>query len=155
MEHQFKEKLKDWCRYQPRTHQDVRRKLYDEFSLRKWEVEGLLTDMITEGMLSEEQFAKSFVHDRSKLNGWGRKKITYSMKQRGISDYCVKTALSKIDEVEYQHKLAALIEKKWNTVKGNRIIRKQKTIHYLLQKGYVFAEILPAINTFLEKSGEA
>jgi len=149
MEHKLKEKLKEWCRYQPRTHQDVRRKLYEGFGLRNWEVEGLLTDMITEGLLSEEQFAKSFAHDRSKLNGWGRKKIIFSMKQRGISDYCVKTALSKIDEVEYQHKLADLIERKWNTLKGNRMIRKQKTINYLLQKGYVFNEMIPALDKIL------
>jgi len=131
-----KDKLRDWCRYQPRTHQDVRRKLYDGFGLRKYEVENLLTEMIEDGLVSEENFAIAFAHDHHKLNGWGSHKIRQTLKQRGISDYCIKTSLTAINSEDYANTLQKLAMKKWALLKGTRAIRQQKVANYLLRKGY-------------------
>ncbi len=133
------DKLRHYCRYQPRSHQDVRNKLYDGFKLHKQEAEALLADMIVEGLVCEENFAKSFAHDRHRLNGWGMKKIEDKLKQRQLSGYCIKLALLEIDSEDYNKQMGRLAEKKWDKLQGkgfHHMVRKQKVMNYLLQKGY-------------------
>ena len=61
-----------------------------------------------------------------------------ALKQKNISDYCIKKALLEIDEETYQKTLEKFFREKWSSLKGtpNRFARMKKTSAYLLQKGY-------------------
>jgi len=107
-----------------------------------------LADVIEEGLVCEENFAKSFAHDRHKLNGWGAKKIEAKLKERQLSGYCIKHALLEIDSEDYTKQLLRLATKKWDKLKGNGLhhsVRKQKVMNYLLRKGYLPDEASGAI----------
>lgn len=82
-------KITKWCAYQERAQQEVRDKLYD-FGLNKEEVEQLLTRIISEGFVNEERFAISFANGKLNQLGWGRVKISYALKAKRVSDYCIK-----------------------------------------------------------------
>jgi regulatory protein len=132
------QKAKHYCAYQERSHYEVKEKLYS-FGLYKQQVEELLSQLIEEGYLNEERFAIQFAGGKFRMKQWGRVKIKYELKQRFVSDYCIKKALKQIDEAEYLDTVRKLASKKWAVIKAdssNKFTRLAKATDYLLQKGY-------------------
>jgi regulatory protein len=132
------QKAKHYCGYQERNHQEVKEKLYS-FGLYKQQVEELLSQLIEENYLNEERYAIQFAGGKFRMKQWGRVKIKYELKQKRISEYCIKKGLKEIDEEDYRKTLQKLAEKKWASVKGegvNHFVKLTKTTDYLLQKGY-------------------
>jgi regulatory protein len=131
-------KIKHYCSYQERSHTEVKEKLYG-FGLRKTEVEELISKLIEENYLNEERFSESFARGHFRMKQWGRVKIIYELKQKKVSEYNIRIALSSIEEDEYLKTLKKLAETKWKSIKTpgvNVYTRLAKTTAYLLQKGY-------------------
>jgi regulatory protein len=142
-------KAKHFCAYQERTHLEVSRKLYG-YGLQRKEVESTIALLIEENYLNEERFAVQFAGGRFRLKKWGRIKIMQELKQRKVSIYNINTALSKLDEDVYMETLNNLAIKKLNTLKADiPLIKKQKTVKYLLQKGYEKQLILEALDKLI------
>jgi regulatory protein len=131
------QKAKHYCAWQERCHVEVKEKLYS-FGIRKAEVEELLSKLIDENYLDEERFAIQFAGGKFRVKQWGRVKIKYELKQKRVSDYCIKKAIREINEDDYRKTLAKLFTAKLKTLKSetNYFIRKRKLQNYLLQKGY-------------------
>ena len=131
------QKIKHFCSYQERSHQEVKEKLYS-FGLYKDEVESMLSQLIEENYLNEERFAIAFAGGKFRVRQWGRIKIKYELKQRRISDYCIRKAISSIDEAEYEKTLQKLYEHKLLSLKSekNVLVKKQKLQSFLMQKGF-------------------
>lgn len=131
------QKIKHYCGYQERCHSEVKEKLYS-YGLWKKDVETLISQLIEENYLNEERFAELFAGGKFRMKQWGRVKIKYELKQKQISEYCIKKGLKEINEDDYQKTLRKLASAKWKTLKSERNIfaRKTKTMNYLLQKGY-------------------
>ena len=131
------QKIKHYCGYQERCHTEVKEKLYS-FGLWKTDVEALISELIEQDYLNEERFARLFAGGKYRMKQWGRIKIMHELKQKHISEYCIKRGLKEIDENDYRKTLQKLAAAKWETLKGekNIFIKKSKTTTYLLQKGY-------------------
>src|SRR6185312_184775 len=112
------QKLRHYCGYQERCHQEVREKLY-AFGLHRNAVEDAVATLIQEDMLNEERFAIQFAGGHFRLRQWGRIKIRYELRLREISDYCIDKALAALDEEAYHQTLAALAAKKWESLGGS------------------------------------
>lgn len=131
------QKLKHYCAYQERCHQEVKDKAYS-FGLHKHDVEELLSNLIEENYLNEERFAVQYAGGKFRMKQWGRIKIKQGLKQHQISDYCIRKALQQIDDTTYMQTLLKLAEQKRKTLAGekNNFVLRQKLSNYLLQKGY-------------------
>lgn len=131
------QKIKHFCSYQERSHREVKEKLYG-FGLYKYEVEELISQLIEENYLNEERYAIAFAGGKFRVRQWGKIKIRYELKQKQVSDYCIKQALAAIDETEYEKTLQKLFDEKLKSQKSekNVFIKKQKIQSYLMQKGY-------------------
>lgn len=150
------QKVRHYCAYQERSHQEVRQKLFS-LGLNRQETELLLSQLIEEGALNEQRFASAFAGGKFRMKQWGRKKIASALKQRGISSYCITNALSSIDSEQYITVLKQQAEKKWRSVKGsgvNRYVKMSKTTAYLLQKGYEPALVREAVIQLVDATGE-
>jgi regulatory protein len=141
------QKAKHYCAYQERSHAEAKEKLYS-FGLWKNEVEKIISQLIEEDYLNEERFAAAFARGKFRMKQWGRVKIKYELKQKQVSEYCIKKGLKEIREEEYQKILVKLAEEKLNTLKSEKNIytKKRKAMDYLLQKGYERDLVLSIIN---------
>ena len=83
------------------------------------------------------------------MKQWGKVKIKYELKQKGVSEYCIKKGLKEIDEEEYLKTLNKLLDEKSSTLKTekNMLIKKRKISDYLLQKGYERDLIMQLLTT--------
>jgi len=131
------QKLRHYCAYQERCHSEVKEKLYS-LGLWKTDVEEAISVLIEESYLNEERFAIQFAGGRFRIKQWGRVKIRYELKQKQVSEYCIKKALAAIDDESYGRTLEKLLEEKKEQLhgEGNIFILRQKLRNYLLQKGY-------------------
>jgi regulatory protein len=130
------QKIKHYAAYQERSHYEVKEKLYS-FSLRKVDVEEIISTLISENYLNEERFATQFASGKFRIKQWGRNKIKYELQQKKVSTYCIKKAITAIDEKQYFWTLESLAAKKWLSLKGEQhSSRHAKTQSYLMQKGY-------------------
>jgi regulatory protein len=59
------------------------------------------------------------------------------LKQKQVSEYSIKKALKQINETEYLKTLKKLAEEKYALLKSEQyLVRKKKTMDYLIGKGY-------------------
>ena len=146
------QKIKHYCAYQERSHSEVKQKLYG-FGLFKTEVEELLTRAIEEDYLNEERFALLFAGGKFRMKQWGRIKITYELRQKGVSAYNLKRALQAIPEEDYTATLEKLAQTKWELNSNEHYLTQQaKTTSYLMQKGFELPLIQKAIQGLKGKS---
>jgi regulatory protein len=129
-------KAASFCAYQERTQQEVRKRL-DAWDIYGEDAEELIAELITQGYLSEERFATTFAGGKFRVKGWGKRKISQHLKQRGITGRNLETALNAIQPADYKTKLADLLDKKRQSLKDdNPLVVKQKLARYALSKGY-------------------
>lgn len=131
------QKLRHYCAYQDRSHKEVKEKLYS-FGLNKQEVEESISLLIEDDYLNEERFAQSFARGHFRSKQWGRVKISYELKMKGVSAYCIQKGLKEIDEEEYEKTLRALIAKKAASLPKTEkmYINRHKIAAFVMQKGF-------------------
>ncbi len=99
----------------------------------------IISTLIEQNYLNEERFAIAFAGGKFRQKQWGRVKIKYELKKKQVSDYCIKKAMKLIVEDEYLLLLKKLADEKYASLKGEQyLIRKKKTMDYLISKGYEF-----------------
>jgi regulatory protein len=125
-----------FCVYQERCHREVKDKLYG-FGLSSDDVNNLVTELIGDGFLNEERFAKAFAGGKFRLKGWGRVRITRELEMRDLTSNCIKAGLKEIDESDYEKMLRLILNKKSAHLdEPNEFVRKDKLSTYAIQKGY-------------------
>jgi regulatory protein len=140
------QKLRHYCGYQERSHSEVQQKLWD-LGVRRAEHDEIISSLIEDDYLNEERFAQQFAGGKFRLKDWGRKKIYYALKEKKVSEYIIKKAMKEIDEDAYQKTLNSLAEKKYASLKGEQyLMRKKKTIDFLLQRGFESELVTKAVN---------
>ncbi len=129
-------KIARWCAYQERSQQEVRDKLYD-YGLHSKDVELLISRLIGDNFLNEERFAIAFAGGKFRQLGWGKIKIKLALKQKKVSDYCLRKGLSSINEKEYVTMLQKVLAKRAREEKEkNPLKRNYKLAQYAISRGY-------------------
>ncbi len=131
-------RIASYCAYQERCQQEVRNKLYS-YELFQSQVEELLAWLITENFVNEERFAITYAGGKFRIKKWGKFKITQALKQKNISDYCIKKGLEEIGTEDYIATIREIAEKKLNEYAfkiSNPYQLKDKTAKHIISKGF-------------------
>jgi regulatory protein len=146
------QKLRHYCGYQERSHHEVEQKLW-ELRVNKAYHEEIVFTLIHEDYLNEQRFATHFAGGKFRMNEWGKKKISYALKEKRVSDYCIQKALNEINYDDYEKILKELAVKKYDSLKNDQyLVRKKKTIDYLLQKGFEFELVNNVVKDLIKSS---
>ncbi|MBD2770438.1 RecX family transcriptional regulator [Hymenobacter sp. BT664] len=130
------QKIAAFCAYQERTQKEVEQKLRT-YGLNEDEAGEIIIRLSREKLLDEERFAQAFVRGHYRHKKWGRRRIMQELKQKGLSEYCIKSGMREIDGEEYYQNLVDLLEKKDRQEKEpNPRARRMKIAQYLTSKGY-------------------
>lgn len=142
-------KAADFCAYQERSQQEVRDRLYS-YGLHQDEVEEALSELIVQGFINEERFAKAYAGGKFRMKGWGKRKIIEGLKHHRISEYCLKKGLAEIDDEAYYQTLLAHASKKYHRLnEKSDYLLKGKLTQHLISKGFEYDLIKEAIEEVL------
>lgn len=141
-----KVKLQKYCTYQDRCHEEVRTKLI-KIGIYGHDLEEIIADLVTDNFLNEERFARSFARGKFRMRQWGKNRIINELKLRKISDYCIRKAMTEIDENEYFQVLCEIILKKKKSIKGKNLFETNyKLAKYAMGKGFESELIWKVLN---------
>ena len=104
------QKLKKYCAYQERSHSEVRTKLLS-LGVYGDTLEEVILELVQEDYLNEERFARAYARGKHRIKKWGRNKITQGLKMKRVSDYCIKQAMTEIDQELYVLALQEVLTK--------------------------------------------
>ena len=142
------DKMRRYCAYQERCHQEVRFKLV-AIGVRGDILESILSQLIEEGLLNEERFARAYVRGKFRNNQWGMLKITKELTRKNIGSHLQKKAREEIDPDDYQLTLRNLLTHKKSTLfRYPDDVQKLKLFKYAYQRGFepeLIYELIPLI----------
>lgn len=143
-------KLMQYCAYQERCHKEVQNKLY-AYGVFGIDADEIISTLIQDNYLNEERFALQFAGGKFRIKQWGKVKITYELKTKQVSTYCIKKAILSIDNAAYQQTFYTLVDKKIATLKTEKNIftKRKKLKDFLMQKGYENQLIQEALQSCL------
>jgi len=130
------EKLRKYCAYQERCHQEVRSKLLS-IKIYGDELEEIISELIKDNYLNEERFACAFARGKFRMKMWGRNKIKQHLQIKRITSYCVRKAMEEIEEEEYIGTLDLILQKQLMKYEHlNSLVARDKAIQYAISRGY-------------------
>ncbi|MFT4833627.1 MAG: regulatory protein [Marinoscillum sp.] len=132
---QAKVKAGKFCSGRERSPFEVSRKLQN-WELTDDEISEILGELIEERFIDEDRFCKAFCHDKFEFNKWGRHRINLELLQHKIPQDTIKSGLDELDVKRYKEVLDSLVAAKWNSLKGDQWLKKQKTMAFLISKGF-------------------
>ena len=133
-----RKKIYRYCAYQERSHAQVRDKLYT-LGLTAVQVNKLLAELIEEGFLNEERFARAFAAGKFRLKKWGRLKIARQLEAHELTQACIRLGLQEIDEEAYRQILRELMDKQYRLLRqriNDVYVLRDRLSRYLISKGY-------------------
>jgi regulatory protein len=129
-------KIQRYCAYQERSHKEVKTKLYD-YGLYESQVDELIAQLITDGFLNEERFAKAFAGGKFRMKKWGKLKIKNELEFLGLTKNCIQRGLKEIDSSDYSKTLKSLIKKKSaEIIEENLFKKRDRVARFAIGKGY-------------------
>lgn len=118
-----------------------------ELKLKAWGVEPdkatkIVDKLIDDDFINEKRYCVAFVKDKFHFNKWGKIKISYTLKQKGLDNQLITQALNTIDEGEYEEMLSLLLKAKIKTIKWEYEYEKMgKLFNFAQSRGFESAVI--------------
>ena len=107
------------------------------------DVEWVIATLFQHNFLNEERYIRAFVHDKSKLLGWGPGKIQCALHAKQLPDSLIRFALSSLDQSAQLHRL---LEVKRQSIKSTPLEEQRtKLIRFGLSRGFSYEEVLTAL----------
>jgi regulatory protein len=144
---ELKTKIEAYCAAAEHCEMEARMRL------RQWKCDSQNEDeiidyLIAENFISDERYAKAFVHDKLLYQGWGRVKIAYMLRGKKIASDIIQSAIQTIDEEEYSRILNRLVSQRLPQNQQSSIDKStlDSIYRFLLQRGFTLEEIKSAIH---------
>lgn len=107
-----------YCSAAERCIQDVQKKITSYGGTSEM-AERIISYLIKEKFIDESRYCRSFVNDKFRFNHWGKTKISYELRRKGIAPALFSDALDCINEEDYMETLSELLINKKRNTKGN------------------------------------
>ena len=130
-----------WCSRGERCTADVRAKL-DAGGLGGEDAGAVMDALAADGYVDDLRYAKAFANDRARLSGWGRVKIAYALRAKGIGDAAVREALDGVDDDDYAASMdKAMSAKARQMSEDDHARRRAKLIRFGVSRGYDYGAV--------------
>ena len=97
----------------------------------------IIKRLIEEDFINEKRFCIFFVKDKFRFNKWGKIKISFALKGKGIDNALISEALNTIDDGEYEELLASILKTKLVGLKYEFEYEKQgKLFRFAQSRGF-------------------
>lgn len=148
-------RLASYCAQAERSPSDLRRRM-QRLELEEELQAKLLTRLEEEGFVSGERFARAFVHDKHRFNGWGPRRLEHELRRHGIASSVIATALEELEEEtsaeNEEPRVLQLLRAKQRSLPAGLERRKayDRLMRFGLYRGYDYDEVREAITQLLD-----
>lgn len=129
------EKMRSYCMYQERSVQEVKKKLTCLQVISKTKSK-IINHLIDNDYLNEVRFAKSFIQGKLRIKKWGRIKLNYELRIRGVKKFIIDEQINKISNDDYYDYFNEFSNNKIKILKGSKDQKKRSFINYFTYRGW-------------------
>jgi len=130
------EKLVAWCAIAEHCEGEAVEKLM-KWGINPDEQNRILAKLKLKNYLNEERYCAAFVHDKFKIQKWGRKKIAEELRLKKVSRGSVVDAMLTIDPSEYGQILLSVLNSKRRSIHGaDERDCMQKLYRFAMSRGF-------------------
>lgn len=147
-------RLSTLCARCEQAEGDLRKKLHD-WGVSSSDADDIITRLQQERYLDNERFARAYCRDKLRFNGWGRIKIAFMLKGKGIEQEFIDAALSEIDEEQYSTILNDVLVAKVKTLKDKEPEQARASLlRFAASRGFEPALFFPAVSKIVSNNDE-
>lgn len=110
-------RLATLCARSEQAEGDLRKKL-QSWGINYGDSDSIISRLKQERYLDNERYARAYCRDKLRFNGWGRLKISFMLRGKGIEQEFIDQALAEIDDQQYATILEDIITSKAKTLNG-------------------------------------
>ena len=129
------EKIQSYCLYQDRCIKEVKNKLYS-FKASSQLIKNIVEYLIDNDYLNEERYTKMFIQGKLRIKKWGRIKLNYELKSKGIDIKIINEHINQISEDDYIRYFNEFSTNKIKFLKGSKDQKKRSFINYFTYRGW-------------------
>lgn len=125
--------------------------------MQQWQVphterQGVLERLVKERFIDDGRYAEAYVREKSRLSGWGARKIAMQLRQKGVSQAIIDGALRQLDSNVELPRLVDKLRRKIHTTKYTSDYElRGKLMRYALSLGFDYDIVQRAVEDSLEE----
>jgi regulatory protein len=97
----------------------------------------IIDKLCEDNFINEKRFCIAYTKDKFLFNKWGKIKISYALRQKGLAGDLISNALKTIDDGEYEEMLAVILKNKLKTIKWEFEYEKMgKLFNFAQSRGF-------------------
>jgi regulatory protein len=124
------------CSTSEQCSPDLRKKIRDLGCDGQLE-ERIIARLEKEKFLSDDRFVRAYVREKFRINKWGRIKMEYYLKMKGLSHTMIEAGFTEIDEKQYIKLLLQTMNEKARTIKKtNKYEKMGQIIRFAQGRGF-------------------
>lgn len=129
-------KMAQICSRSEQCSADIRKKIM-AFEIVDEIVDEIITKLIEEKFIDDERYVKAYIHDKFKINKWGKLKMRHYLLAKGLHEEVVQKGLDSIDEEKYKDLLIKTMKTKGKTIKKkNKFEKMGHIIRFTQSRGF-------------------
>lgn len=112
-------------------------RLMQQWQVPQSERQGVLDKLLKDRFIDDSRYADAYVREKSRLSGWGVRKIAMQLRQKGVSQDVIVEALKQLDsDVELPRLVEKLRRKARTTKYSSDYELRGKLLRYALSLGF-------------------
>lgn len=129
---------------------DINRKL------KKWDVDEvtshkILDQLIEDKFIDHHRYASFYARDKFRFNKWGKRKIEFELRQRGIETTIINEALEQISDDDYNMVLKEILEQKLKGIRNKDYYQtKAALLRFATSRGFENELVYDTVDIILE-----
>ena len=112
-------------------------RLMSQWQVPQAERVGVLDRLLRESFIDDSRYTEAYVREKSRLSGWGARKIAMQLRQKGVAQDIIAEALKLLDsDVELPRLVEKLRRKMRSTKYSSAYELRGKLLRYALSLGF-------------------
>jgi regulatory protein len=123
--------------------------------MRTWGVpegerQAVVDKLVAQRFIDNSRYAELYVREKSRLSGWGARKIAMQLRAKGVDKETIAEALATIDNEEQGDRLAEKLRRKMRSMKAQSDYElRGKLLRYALGLGYDYDDASSALDKIM------
>lgn len=123
--------------------------------LKRWgiadvDAAAIISRLIEERYIDNERFARAYCRDKARFQSWGKRKIIFNLRQKGVSQEIIDDALTHVEDETYSEKLETTLRNKFKTIAGKDPYKVRASLYrHAASRGFESQEIMQAISKIM------
>lgn len=129
-------KMAALCSRAEQCSPDIRKKIIAA-GLSNDEADDIIEKLKAEKFIDDQRYVNFYVSEKFRINKWGKVKMRYYLKMKGLDDDLIQKGLDELDEEKYRQVLIKTMKEKARSVKKkNKFEKMGQVIRFTQNRGF-------------------